>query len=113
MVEKLHKPSFFWDRGKTYKGAKKQHRTTVLIDNDSSPNDDWQFVLKNRLQPTVLLRTKIRELKENGNIEKKDAVSMVYHTKTVKELNIKLNRIIESLGKFLTPEQVQELLKEA
>jgi len=41
----------------------KQVRTTIMIDADREPKDDWQWLGKNRLKPTNLLRVKIKEMR--------------------------------------------------
>lgn len=42
----------------------KKYRTDVCIDDDKFPNDDWDFIQKRGFKPTHLLRSKIKELRE-------------------------------------------------
>jgi len=44
--------------------AKKQFRTSVLIDDDKAPFDDLAFIKRKGLKPTNLLRAKIKELRK-------------------------------------------------
>lgn len=42
----------------------KKFRTTILIDDDKFPNDDWAFIKTRHFKPTNLLRAKVKELRE-------------------------------------------------
>ena len=62
--------------------AIKKHRTTVNIDNDEAPNNDLAFLQANKLKPTNLLRSKIKELRGGINY---------------REANLKLLRLREKI----------------
>lgn len=42
----------------------KKFRTTICIDDDKHPNDDWVFIKSRHLKPTNLLRARVKELRE-------------------------------------------------
>lgn len=41
----------------------KKFRTSILINDDAPPHDDWLYIKKRHLKPTNLLRSKIKELR--------------------------------------------------
>lgn len=42
----------------------KKFRTSILIDDDVPPYDDWTYIKSRHLKPTNLLRSKVKELRE-------------------------------------------------
>ena len=83
----------------------RKHRTTILIDNDHEPNDDWKYLQKRGLKPTNLLRKKIKDLKETdlyGNVDYKEANE---------RLHARLTKLCEILNKILSKEQFEEIMQ--
>lgn len=83
----------------------KSHRTTILIDNDVEPRDDWKWINLRGLKPTNLLRKKIKELRETelyGNINYKEAND---------KLHKRLASLCEAIESVLSKKQFEEIMQ--
>lgn len=83
----------------------RKHRTTILIDNDVEPRDDWAYLNQKGLKPTNLLRKKIQELKE------KDLYGAVDYKVANERMHLRLTKLCEILEQVLSKKQFEEIMQ--
>ena len=95
---------------------KKQIRTSVLIDDDAAPLDDWDFIKRNGLKPTNLLRLKIKELRrqKEGQPTTKDLLRMLNEAREKRGQEIELRgALLKILSDKFGKDEVFEALKQS
>ena len=86
--------------------AKKQFRTTVLIDDDKAPLNDLEYIKSKGLKPTNLLRVKIKELR----LRDEGAPTVKGLQKNMKALQAKLQKFCEAMEQTLSKEDFDKIL---
>jgi len=83
----------------------RSHRTTILIDDDLAPRDDWKWLSVRGLKPTNLLRKKIKEMREAeqfGNINYKEANEKIHK---------RLEALCRAMEDTLNKKQFDEIMR--
>lgn len=83
----------------------KKHKTTINIDADSPPHDDWQWMAQRMFKATNLLRKKIKELREE------DETGNVNYKIMNEKLNKRMSRMFDLLNETMSEEEIKEFVQ--